>query len=376
MMALTMALVSDAVPNEKTGRAMGLLGTMSAIGTALGPSFGGLMISAVGWPAIFLASVPLGGLTFVLAYRFLPLDRELPRTELPRLDTAGTLLLALTLAAFALAMTVGHGSFGPGNILLLMATVVGTGLFVVAERKVTSPLIRLTAFGDAVLSTGLMTSVLVSTVMMATLVVGPFYLSRALGLDAALVGLVLSIGPIVVALTGIPAGRLADRIGAQPVSIFGLVAMTAGSFALSLFPETLGLVGYVAPMIVVTAGYALFQTGNNTAVMAGVGRDQRGVVSAMLNVSRNLGLITGASAMGAVFAMASATFDMTTAASEEVANGMRMSFAVAATLTVVALTIAAGRALQSRRVREGLSNGSTYIRMTTPSAMSQRDQRT
>ena len=58
-------------------------------------------------------------------------------------------------------------------------------------------------------------SALVSTVMMATLVVGPFYLSRALGLATALVGLVLSVGPLVAALTGVPAGRIADRFGAQ-----------------------------------------------------------------------------------------------------------------------------------------------------------------
>ena len=69
-------------------------------------------------------------------------------------------------------------------------------------------------FRDPVLSAGLAMSALVSTVMMATLVVGPFYLARALGLDAAVVGLVMSAGPVVAALTGIPAGRLVDRFGA------------------------------------------------------------------------------------------------------------------------------------------------------------------
>ena len=70
-----------------------------------------------------------------------------------------------------------------------------------AEARAASPLIRLAMFRDPVLSASLAMSALVSTVMMATLVVGPFYLSRALGLDAALVGLVMSIGPIVAALT-------------------------------------------------------------------------------------------------------------------------------------------------------------------------------
>ena len=69
----------------------------------------------------------------------------------------------------------------------------------------------------------------------------------------------------------------------------------------------------------------------------------------MLNLSRNLGLITGASVMGAVFARASATIDITTARPEAVAAGMRITFAVAAILIVVALVVAAGsRALTTR----------------------------
>jgi hypothetical protein len=62
----------------------------------------------------------------------------------------------------------------------------------------------------------------------------------------------------------------------------------------------------------------------------------------MLNLSRNLGLITGASLMGAVFALASATTDIATAQPEAVATGMRITFAVAAILIVGALAIAAG----------------------------------
>jgi MFS family permease len=192
-------------------------------------------------------------------------------------------------------------------------------------------------------------SALVSTVMMATLVVGPFYLSRALGLDAAMVGIVLSVGPLVAALTAMPAGRIADRFGAQRMTIVGLVGMAAGSFILSMMPAISGIPGYIAPIVVITVGYALFQTANNTAVMTDIRPDQRGVISGMLNLSRNLGLITGASVMGAVFAFASATIDIATARGEAVAIGMRITFAVAAILIVVALATAVGsRALATR----------------------------
>src|SRR5258707_9546058 len=354
MMALTMAFVGETVPKAKTGSAMGLLGTMSAIGTALGPSLGGVLIAGPGWRAIFLVNLPLGILTFVLAYRALPADRRGRKTDGAGFDTVGTLLLALTLAAYALAMTIGRGSFGPLNVALLLAAAFAAGLFALAEARAASPLIRLVMFRDPVLSASLAMSALVSTVLMATLVVGPFYLSGALGLDAALVGLVLSVGPLVVALTGVPAGRMADRFGAHRMTIAGLVGIAAGCFMLSVLPATLGIPGYVAALVVITVGYALFQTANNTAVMTDIGPDRRGVVSGLINLSRNLGLVTGASVMGAVFALASATTDITAASPEAVATGLRITFPVAAVLIRGALAVAVGtrwRGLPARAPR-------------------------
>jgi hypothetical protein len=126
------------------------------------------------------------------------------------------------------------------------------------------------------------------------------------------------------------------------MTLLGLIAMAAGCLMLSVMPQTLGICGYIAPIVVVTISYALFQTANNTAVMTDIRPDQRGVISGMLNLSRNLGLITGASALGAVFVLASATTDITTARPEAVAAGMRITFAVALALIAAALAIALG----------------------------------
>ena len=115
-----------------------------------------------------------------------------------------------------------------------------------------------------------------------------------------------------------------------------------------MLPQSFGIPGYVVPLVVITAGYALFQTANNTDVMTDIPRDRRGVISGMLNLSRNLGLITGASVMGAVFALASGTIDITTARPEAVAGGMRITFAVAAALIAVALAIAVGSRARER----------------------------
>lgn len=339
MMALTMAFVGATVPRERTGSAMGLLGTMSAIGTATGPSLGGLLIEGFGWQAIFLVSVPLGALGWFLAYRFLPADRPRATAVHEGFDLIGTALLAMTLAAYALAVTLGRGHFAAMNLALLLGATVGLGLFVFAQTRVASPLIRLTLFRNPVLSGGLAMSTLVATVIMTTLVIGPFYLAHGLGLQPMVTGLVLAVGPCVAAVTGLPAGRVADRFGAQRMTTAGLVAMALGCLALSLLPQTVGIAGYVVPMVVLTLGYAVFQTANNTTIMSDVTADRRGVVAGMISLSRNLGLITGASVMGAVFAFASQTAEVASASPQAIGYGMRVTYGVALGLILLALAL-------------------------------------
>ncbi|MEJ6848068.1 MFS transporter [Sinorhizobium fredii] len=339
MMALAMALVGETVPKEKTGSAMGLLGTMSAIGTALGPSLGGALIAGFGWRAIFLVTVPVGLLILFLAHRGLPADRPASGTVRLRFDLTGTLVLALTLGTYALAMTIGNGVFGTINLVLLLAVFFGICLFLFVESRAASPLVRLEMVREPLLRSGLATSMLVATVMMTTLVVGPFYLSRGLGLSAALVGLVMSAGPVVSALAGVPAGRFVDRFGARRMAVAALGIMATGCLALSIAPQPLGVAGYVMPLIILTAGYALFQAANTTGVMKDARPEQRGIVSGLLNLSRNLGLITGASVMGAVFSFAAVSEAAT--AGSAAAAGMSATFAVATVLVVMAAAIAA-----------------------------------
>lgn len=338
LMALTVALVRDTVPRDRMGRAMGLLGTMSAIGTALGPSLGGVLIGAFGWRAIFLAMIPLSGLNFLLVRRLLPRNTSAAGHD-GGFDIAGMLLLGLSLGAYALAMTINDGRLDGLNVTLLLCAL-GAGIaFVAVEKRAPSPLIRIAALGDPVLASGLATSALVGAVMMTTFVVGPFYLARSLGLSMVEVGAVMAVGPLVSMISGVPAGGIVDRLGAAPVIRLGLATMALGAFGLAILSGRYGVTGYLGAMVVLTPGYQLFQAANSTLVMTDAGAEQRGVISGLLALSRNLGLLTGASLMGAVFTQASGVSDIANAGSIELAAGMRITFLVAAALMVVALAI-------------------------------------
>ena len=279
MMAMALGMVADTVTKERTGRVMGLLGTMSAVGTAMGPGVGGVLLSVWGWRAIFLIGMPLAGVAVALAYRYLPVDR-------PR----------------------------------------------VASRDGSS---FRASLKDASLLTGLVMSALVAAVIMATFVVGPFYLSRGLGLDPEWMGLAMAVGPCVAAISGVPAGRLTDRLGSPRMTLAGLGLMACGALLLSCAS---GLFAYLSALVILTTGYSLFQTANNTAVMSDVEAARRGTVSGLLNLSRNLGLIVGAWALGAVFAWASP--DVTRALPQSVAYGLHATFGVALALILLAWVMA------------------------------------
>ena len=266
MMALTLAFVAGAVPKANAGRAMGVLGSVSAVGTAAGPALGGLLIAHAGWPVVFLVGVALGGLAVALVWRHLPADPP------PVMSPGGTWV----------------------------------------------------SLRDPALRGRLLQGLLVSAVVMSTLVVGPFHLGTAFGLDAARVGLAMSVGPAVAAGAGAPAGRLVDRFGTHRMAHAGIAAVLAGCAGLCLAPAATGLAGYLVPLAVLTAGYALFQAANNTAVMAAAPEGRRGTVSGLLNLSRQLGFITGTSLLGAVFAAA----------------GFRSTFIAATVLAAIALAAA------------------------------------
>lgn len=302
MMSLTVAAVGDAVPKDRTGSAMGLLGTVSAIGTAAGPSLGGLLIAGFGWPAIFLLTAGTGLLALLFVSSQLPEDPA-DGVRPASFDIGGTLILILSVAAVALATTL--TPTGSLNAVLAALAALGILAFVRVEASAAAPLVQLRMLGHRGIASGLVSIALVSAIMMTTLVVGPFYLTGVLGLDPAATGLVMSVGPTVSALVGVPAGRLVDRFGSVRAVLGGLSGVLIGTLAMTMLPGAFGIFGYVASLVVITSGYALFQAANNTSVMASAKRDQRGVISALLSLARNLGLVTGASAIGSLFAVGS-----------------------------------------------------------------------
>ncbi len=343
MTALPLAIARATAGPERVGRTMGLLGTTSAVGTAAGPALGGLLIGLGGWRAPFLAMVPVGLLALVLVARG-PVG-DSPGARPVRFDGPGAGLLIAATALYGLALTAPTDRWPTGPLLVAAALL--TAAFVLVETRSTHPVVPMRVLGSRAVAIGLGTNVVVAAVMMTTLVVGPFFLADALHLPVAAIGAIMAVGPVISAGTGIPAGRLVDRAGASVTVTVGLVMLTAGALALAFFPVWWGVVGYVAALLVLTPGYQLFLAANTTAMLNRTAERHRGTAAGLLGLSRNLGLITGASALGAVFTGAVGSVDP--AAADGRPAAWRLTFLTAAALT-------AGAALASRfaaRARSG-----------------------
>ncbi|RRO15263.1 MFS transporter [Pectobacterium aquaticum] len=279
LMTLGMALLRQTAGEKHVGRAMGIVGTVSALGTALGPSVGGFLLAIAGWRSLFWIQIPLVTIVLFMAFALLP------------------------------ATPVKEKASPSGGLSLRNTT----------------------------LLSNLTINAAVTAVIMTTLIVGPYYLGLGLGLKETLVGLVMAIGPAVATFSGIPSGRLVDTWGFGQALIVGLTLVIAGTFMLAILPNLLGVTGYILAIIVLTPGYQLFQAANNTATLAEVPGNQRGTVSGLLNLSRNIGLIAGASLMGQVFALGVGTEDFAHAAPTSLAHGMQLTFFLAGGMVLAAL---------------------------------------
>ena len=288
LVTMPMALMRRVASPARLGRAMGLLGTISALGTALGPLAGGLLLPTAGWRGIFWFLLPLAVLALFLTGKVRPRD-------------AGT-----------------------GPIPTQMRTIVN-------YRS---------------LLPNLAVNTLVAAVMMATRVVGPFYLHLGLALEAWQIGLVMTTRPLISIVSGVPSGRLVDAFGSQRILTIGLILMAIGALLLAFLPEAVGVAGYVASLVVLTPGYQLFQAANTTSALADVPAERRGTVSGALTFSRNIGLIAGTAFMSAVFVSGVGSQDLATATAAAIAEGMRLTFLCAAGMMLLAWIMAFG----SRRI--------------------------
>ena len=257
--ANSVAIVVLALPKQKLGRGIGIQGAAQALGLALGPTVGGLLIALGGWRLIFFVNVPAGIVGTVMAWYLIPRSRHLQR-RVP-FDWLGLGLFFPAVAAFLSAVSFGNSAGWTSPIILglFLAALALAATFVQRERRVRAPMLDLTLFKRVPFAAGIASGLLSYLVLFGTLFVVPFYLERALHPSPGRSGLMLGVMPIALGLTAPLAGRLAERLGARPLTVAGMAISAAMMGALIVAHGTLGGIVPSWPSSVLAWGCSLPQ---------------------------------------------------------------------------------------------------------------------
>jgi EmrB/QacA subfamily drug resistance transporter len=297
---LTLTILSDAVPVERRGLALGLWGGVSGLGVALGPLVGGAVVQGLSWQWIFWLNVPIG-----LAVIPLGLSR-LRESHGPaaRLDVTGVGLITASALGlvWGLVRANSRGWTSPEIVASLIAGVVLLVAFVAWERRAREPMLPMRFFRNRAFAAANAASLLMFFGMFGSIFLLTQYLQNVQGnspLEAGLRMLPWTGMPMIVAPI---AGAVTDRIGGRPLLVAGLALQaTALAWLAAITAPDVAYIDLVPPFAIAGVGMALFFAPVATVVLGAVGPREAGKASGANNAIRELGGVFGVAVLASIF---------------------------------------------------------------------------
>jgi EmrB/QacA subfamily drug resistance transporter len=343
MMALGVAIVTEAFPPQERGKALGIVGSMVSIGIVVGPVLGGLLIGALSWHWIFFVNLPVGIVGTLMVIRYVPAFKPAGGQ---RFDLPGALVLFVSLMALLIALSLGQNAgFARPDILALFAVWLAfLVLFLAIEQRSAQPMVDLRLFRNRLFDINLVTGFITFICTSGTIILMPFYLEDVLGYDPMSVGFLLAVVPVAVGITAPISGALSDRVGTRPITATGLLVLLGGFVAVSTLRVETTALGYILRFLPIGIGLGIFQSPNNSAIMGAVPRARSGIASGLLSMTRTLGQTTGTAVLAALWASRVLALSGGTAAGATAAPAaaqvMALSYTFLVTVILVALALA------------------------------------
>jgi len=295
MMATGIGIVANAFPTDERGKALGLTGTIVALGNMIGPSLGGLLLAGHKWPIIFLINIPVGLFGFYLSLRYLPRDN--PAADSQNYDITGTVLLALSVGALILSLSTGTGI----NVPFLIASGVALVSFCSWEKKTPSALLDISLFGNHTFVYGNLAAVIVYSTQTAVFFLLPFFLENILNYSPASTGLIMTITPITMAIVAPLAGHLSDRLGSTRIIAVALLFLSSAYLLFSRLSDSASA-GFIAMgLILLGSGMGMFGSPNTSSILGSMSSDKAGYGGGFISTNRNLSYSLGTTAAVGLF---------------------------------------------------------------------------
>ena len=301
MLPNSLALLNHALAHDAAARARGI-GYWTAAGSisiALGPVLGGLLVSGVGWPAIFWVNVPLCALGFWLSWR---LDETPTGQDRPPLDIAGQLLATLLLAAL-IATLIESRTWGIADPRIWaggVVTLVLGGALVVVERRAAAPVIAADLFALRDFRGAVFFGAVVNGTYYGAIFVIALFLQTArhyTPIEAGLAFLPLTAGFF---LSNVLSGRIITRFGTRKPMIVGALIDLLGFGVLALASTTDSFAFMALGFLLIPTGMGLAVPAMTTTVLSAVDKSRSSLAAAILNTARQAAGAIGVAVFGAL----------------------------------------------------------------------------
>ena len=310
LVPLSMALASHLFSGRARATALGVEGAATYIGMAIGPAYGAWVLlnfslpipglDVASWQWIFLLNVPIGIVTLLLIY-VVAGGIETPRIK-AGLDLGGAALLSIALVAGIGGVTASGASGWTDPLVLggLGLSALALVAFVVVELRSRSPLVDVRLFADRAFSAANGVSLLTGYTLATAVIGGPVFVNRVLfGTDgesaAALTALTLTI-----AAGALVGGVVSGFVGERIVSLLGVACSAVGLWLAIGWSVDTGLDQLMIDLAIFGAGFGLTVSPRATAAVEAAGAGAYGVASAMLQVTRTVGMSVGLALLTAI----------------------------------------------------------------------------
>ncbi|MFV9511440.1 MFS transporter [Tepidibacillus sp. LV47] len=293
LMSNSAAIITAIFPSNERGKALGLTGTVVALGSLTGPALGGLLIGLTSWRSIFFINIPLGIIGYLAARLILPNDESRKAQE--SFDFIGA--ITFTAGMISLLLGINNGEdWGWTSLSVLFSLIIGLALlfvFFINERKTQHPLIDLSLFSNRPFMIGNLSGWLSFVAMFANNMLLPFYLQHILNYTPSQVGLLMTVFPITMAIVAPISGHASDKFGPIVLTTSGLAITGLGLFYFSTLSATAQFYQIIPGSILIGLGSGMFQSPNNSSVMSSVPPQKLGIAGGINSLVRNLGMIIG-----------------------------------------------------------------------------------
>ena len=291
-MATNQGIITETFPPNERGRALGMTGTAVALGTMVGPTLGGLIVSIAPWEYIFLINIPIGILVYIGVIKILPFKKKASDFKI---DVKGSILFMISITLLFTSINFGQ-SLGFTNMFIVMSFIISLILFAIfirVEKISDNPMLDIKIFKNRLFSLSIFCGFTSFISIGAVNIILPFYYQEVLSLSPSAAGLMMTVSPIILAVVAPLSGYLSDKMGSEKISALGLSILSIGIISLVLFNVNTPLIVVGILVGLLSLGSGIFQSPNNSLIMSTVEKNELGIAGSINGLVRNLGTTNG-----------------------------------------------------------------------------------